>query len=149
MLRCNPIGIGKPRKSPAADVILTSYYVDIAHEAGYADEDSWVDTALFGQAAMSCCIAKAAKRAPADEWPALDLALMSAQLIHLGMRGRVRLAKELIIGKHHLEMAWPLGMALRTVSTVKAASERHGMMMNVSNVSNESNVSYSRGNKVV
>ena len=124
MLRCNPIGIGKPRKSPAADVILTSYYVDIAHEAGYADEDSWVDTALFGQAAMSCCIAKAAKRAPADEWLAVDLALMSAQLKHLGISGRVRLVKKLTIGKHHLEMAWPLGMALHAVSKSKADPEK-------------------------
>ena len=78
------------------------------------------DTALYGRAALEVC----AQDQPADEWLALDLALMSAQLKQLGISGRVRLVKRLKIGKHRVEMAWPLGMALHAVSKSKADSEK-------------------------
>jgi apyrase len=118
--KCNAIQIGQPKKNPAADVILTSYYVDRAGDAGYADEDTWGDTSLYSKAALEVC----AQESPHDEWLALDLALMSAQLKQLGISGRARLVKRLTIGGHKVEMAWPLGMALHAVSKSKAESKR-------------------------
>jgi len=114
--QCNQIQIGQPKKSPGADVVLTSYYVDRAGDAGYGGEDAWDDTTLFARASKEVC----EQEQPHDEFLALDLAIMTAQLKQLGISGRVRLVKRLSIQKHKVEMAWPLGMALHAVSKSKA-----------------------------